>query len=366
MLLRRVARPLLAGIFIQSGVAALRDPKTHADMAAPVLDRVTAVAPVEDPPDNVTLVQIDAGVKIGAGVLLAIGKAPRLSSVLLAATLIPTTAAQHRFWETDDPNQRANQQLHFTKNLALLGGLMLASADTEGKPSLAWRARRARRTTAATAELFHRDITEGLGTISGQLSERAGALGGDIAEAASRAGEQAGTYGRDVAARTGERIAPVATKAVTKAQERALTAQERALKAQERFVPAATKAATKAQQKAQQRALKAQERLIPAATRAGERISERAGQLFSDAETVGTTAVDSALEQARRSKTVKDARKAAKKARKRAAKRIDAASKQASKQLDQASKQLELAGKRASDEFDRAGRLASERIGRAG
>lgn len=359
MLLRRVARPLLAGIFIQSGVAALRDPKTHADMAAPVLDRVTAVAPVEDPPDNVTLVQIDAGVKIGAGVLLAIGKAPRLSSVMLAATLIPTTAAQHRFWETDDPNQRANQQLHFTKNLALLGGLMLASADTEGKPSLAWRARRARRTTAATAELFHRDITEGLGTISGQLSERAGALGGDIAEAASRAGEQAGTYGRDVATRTGERIAPVATKAVTKAQERALTAQER-------FVPAATKAATKAQLKAQERALKAQERLIPAATRAGERISERAGQLFSDAETVGATAVDSALEQARRSKTVKDARKAAKKARKRAAKRIDAASKQASKQLDQASKQLELAGKRASDEFDRAGRLASERIGRAG
>lgn len=321
MLLRRVARPLLAGIFIQSGVAALRDPKTHADMAAPVLDRVTAVAPVEDLPDNVTLVQIDAGVKIGAGVLLALGKAPRLSAVMLAGTLIPTTAAQHRFWETDDPQQRANQQLHFTKNLALLGGLMLAAADTEGKPSLAWRARRAGRTTAATAELFHRDVTEGLGTLSGQISERAGQLTGDLAEAATRASGQAGTIGKDVATRTGERIAPVATKA--------------------------------------------QERLVPVAARAGERISERTGQLLSDAETVGATAIESALEQARRSKTVKDARKAAKKARKRAAKRIDAASKQASKQLEQASKQLEQAGKKASAEFDRAGRLASERLGRA-
>jgi uncharacterized membrane protein YphA (DoxX/SURF4 family) len=286
-----------------------------------VLDRVTAVAPVENPPDNVTLVQIDAGVKIGAGVLLALGKAPRLSAVMLAATVIPTTVVEHRFWETHDPDQRANQQLHFTKNLALLGGLMLAAADTEGKPSLAWRARRARRTTAATAELFHRDVTEGLGTLSGQLSERAGHLTGDLAEAATRAGEHAGAFGKDVAARTGERIAPVATKA--------------------------------------------QERLVPVAARAGERISERTGQLLSDAETVGATAIESALEQARRSKTVKDARKAAKKARKRAAKRIDAASKQASKQLEQASKQLEQAGKKASAEFDRAGRLASERLGRA-
>jgi uncharacterized membrane protein YphA (DoxX/SURF4 family) len=238
-------------------------------MAAPVLDRVVAVAPMEEPPDNVTLVQIDAGVKIGAGVLLAIGKAPRLSSVMLAATLIPTTAAQHRFWETEDPNQRANQQLHFTKNVALLGGLMLASADTEGKPSLAWRARRARRTSAATAELFHRDVTDGIGA----LSEGVGALSGQLAE--------------------------------------------------------------------------------------------RTGQLLSDAETAGA----SALEQARSSKTVKDARRAAKKARKRAAKRLDAASKKASKQLEHASKraseELDRASRLGSQQLDRAGRLASDRLGRS-
>jgi len=31
------------------------------------------------------------------------------------------------------------------KNLGLLGGLMLATADTHGKPSLTWRAKRAAR-----------------------------------------------------------------------------------------------------------------------------------------------------------------------------------------------------------------------------
>ena len=51
--------------------------------------------------------------------------------------------AGHRFWEESDPTQKKNQQLHFFKNLATLGGLLLAAVDTEGKPGVAWRARRA-------------------------------------------------------------------------------------------------------------------------------------------------------------------------------------------------------------------------------
>jgi hypothetical protein len=32
--------------------------------------------------------------------------------------------------------------MHFLKNLGLLGGLLLAAADTEGRPSIGWRAER--------------------------------------------------------------------------------------------------------------------------------------------------------------------------------------------------------------------------------
>ena len=35
------------------------------------------------------------------------------------------------------------QRLQFAKNTSILGGLLLAGVDTEGKPGLAWRARRA-------------------------------------------------------------------------------------------------------------------------------------------------------------------------------------------------------------------------------
>ncbi|GAA3364175.1 MULTISPECIES: DoxX family protein [Saccharopolyspora] len=145
MLIRRLARPLLAAIFISGGINALRDAEGHSKAAAPFLDKT--VGKVEDslpeqvPTDAVTLVKLDGAVKLGAGVLLALGKAPRLSSVLLASSLVPTTLAGHAFWEIDDPQERAGQQIHFFKNLGLIGGLLIAAVDTEGKPSVAYRAK---------------------------------------------------------------------------------------------------------------------------------------------------------------------------------------------------------------------------------
>ncbi len=36
--------------------------------------------------------------------------------------------------------ERRHQETHFMKNLGLFGGLLLAAADTQGRPGLAWRA----------------------------------------------------------------------------------------------------------------------------------------------------------------------------------------------------------------------------------
>ncbi|CRK57348.1 hypothetical protein [Alloactinosynnema sp. L-07] len=143
MILRRLARPLLAGIFITGGIDALRAPEAHAEAAKPLIDSVAGKLPEQVPTDPVTLVKIDGVIKVGAGVLLALGKFPRLSALALSGSLVPTTLAQHRFWEEKDPGQRKHQQAHFLKNLGLLGGLLLAAVDTEGKPSLGWRARHA-------------------------------------------------------------------------------------------------------------------------------------------------------------------------------------------------------------------------------
>lgn len=145
---RLLARPMLASTFFVGAVNALRNSEAQAEKAAPVAEKLTPLAQKavpQLPSDPVTLVRINAAVQIGAAAMLATGKLPRLASAALAASLVPTTLAGHRFWEEDDPAGRRNQKLHFFKNVSMLGGLMLASVDTEGKPGVAWRARRAAR-----------------------------------------------------------------------------------------------------------------------------------------------------------------------------------------------------------------------------
>jgi putative oxidoreductase len=145
---RLIARPMLAATFVVGGVNALRNAPSLAAKSAPVTDKlmplVHKAAPrLPVPEDPATLVRMNAGVQIAAAVALATGRAPRLSSAVLAATLVPTTVAGHRFWEVDDKAQRTQQQLHFAKNVSLFGGLIIAAGDTEGRPGVAWRARRA-------------------------------------------------------------------------------------------------------------------------------------------------------------------------------------------------------------------------------
>lgn len=140
MVLRRIARPLLSTIYIWSGAQALRHTNEHVQNAEPVIGKIAGVLPPQVPHDPTTLVRIDGAVKVGAGVMLALGKLPRLSAFTLAASTVPTTLAGHRFWEEKDDGQRAAQKVHFMKNMGLLGGMLMAASDRGGKPSLSWRA----------------------------------------------------------------------------------------------------------------------------------------------------------------------------------------------------------------------------------
>src|ERR687889_5115 len=152
MLVRRIALPLLASSFVYGGIDTLRNPQSRVPGAAPVVDQIATTAdqqlPVQVPRDVEQWVKIDAGVKVAAGSLLALGRLPRLSALLLTGSIVPTTLAGHRFWEHDDPKERFGQLSHFLKNLGLLGGLLIAAVDTEGKPSVGYRARRAAKKAA--------------------------------------------------------------------------------------------------------------------------------------------------------------------------------------------------------------------------
>jgi uncharacterized membrane protein YphA (DoxX/SURF4 family) len=138
---RTAARAMLASIFVISGARIIVSPDSKVAAAKRVTDRVGPLISRADPrlpTDPRTLVQLKAAADVVAGLMLATGKFTRPAAAVLAAGLVPTTFAGHPFWTLPQP-ERSQHETHFLKNLALLGGLLLAAADTEGKPSIGYR-----------------------------------------------------------------------------------------------------------------------------------------------------------------------------------------------------------------------------------
>jgi uncharacterized membrane protein YphA (DoxX/SURF4 family) len=139
---RAAARALLGAIFVASGARTLVNPDQHVDRAGPVADRVgPALRRVSPglPTDARSLVRLNGATQLVAGLLLATGHLRRPAAAVLAGTLVPTTLAGHPFWAFDTAAERREHRVQFGKNLGLLGGLLLAAADTEGQPGLRWR-----------------------------------------------------------------------------------------------------------------------------------------------------------------------------------------------------------------------------------
>ena len=139
---RLLARPLLATGFIASGVGRLRDSDQTAQQLRPTLDRVGAMVPsAAAVTGNPQLVAKALGAtQIGAGVLLALGKLPRLSGLLLTGTAVLNTVVEYKNADTDTSEERGARRTALLKNLSLIGAVLLVAVDTNGRPGLAWRA----------------------------------------------------------------------------------------------------------------------------------------------------------------------------------------------------------------------------------
>jgi len=123
--LRAAARMLTGSTYVVLGADALLTPGKRPEIAGETLAAIRTVVPL--PENDTLLVQANAAVMVGAGAMLALGRAPRLAALALAGSLVPTTAAAHRYWAIEDPAARAQQKIHFWKNASLLGGLLLVA-----------------------------------------------------------------------------------------------------------------------------------------------------------------------------------------------------------------------------------------------
>lgn len=139
---RMLARPLLATGFIAAGVDRLRDADQTAEQLRPTLNRVGGMVPsasaVTGNPQLVA--KVLGATQVGAGALLALGKLPRLSGVLLAGTAVLNAVVEYKNADTDTPDERKARRAGLLKNLSLIGAVLLVAVDTNGRPGLAWRA----------------------------------------------------------------------------------------------------------------------------------------------------------------------------------------------------------------------------------
>ncbi len=111
-----IGRALLSAIFLASGLAKLAG---WSGTVAMMAGKGMPVAPL--------LAAAAIAVEVGGGLLLLsglrTGGAYRWGALVLALFLVPATFLFHNFWAFTGDAQRMHQ-IHFLKNLAIMGGLL--------------------------------------------------------------------------------------------------------------------------------------------------------------------------------------------------------------------------------------------------
>lgn len=194
-LLRFVARSMLASYFVINGLKAVRHPEELAESAEPIAEKVLPLvnsalpeaARGYLPEDTTGLVRLTGVMQVAGGLSLATGIGRRLGAGVLALTMVPHVLASNPLRAKGA--ERSVAQARLGKNVALLGGVLLAAQDTEGKPTIAWRVRTqkqllakeaakrkaelerdARSTAADAAKLARRSVRQARRTVEGVLS----------------------------------------------------------------------------------------------------------------------------------------------------------------------------------------------------
>lgn len=167
-IVRFVARPMLAATFVASGVDRLRNVQDTANQLQPALRQVQTMVPSAAPvTGNEKLVaQVIGATQVGAGVLLGIGKFPRIAALLLAGTAAANALVEFNAADATSPESRRTRRNQLLKNVSLIGGVLLAAVDTNGRPGLVWRAEHLASDARRNVQSFGKDARKNASTLS--------------------------------------------------------------------------------------------------------------------------------------------------------------------------------------------------------
>lgn len=127
-----LGRAVFGGYFLYNGVNHFLNHKMMSDYT-----RSKGVAAPE------AAVAVSGLMLLAGGASIVLGIKPKFGAGLVSAFLVAVSPQMHAFWKETEPQQRMNDMVNFTKNVALLGAAFLAAAHPEPWP---WRAAAARST----------------------------------------------------------------------------------------------------------------------------------------------------------------------------------------------------------------------------
>lgn len=156
MLVRKIARAMLAAPFVVDGLDAARRPAGHVDRARASFEQLRSDAsraarldllPVPSDERLTALVRAHGAATTVAGLALAKGVAPRTAALVLAALTAPLVAADVPDAVARVPKgssdavvaERRESRRRLAVHVALLGAAILTAVDREGRPGVAWR-----------------------------------------------------------------------------------------------------------------------------------------------------------------------------------------------------------------------------------
>ena len=122
-----VGRILIALIFLLSGFGKLTG---FAGTAGYMASKMPVSGTLID-----LLLVITIIIELGGGIALVLGWKARLAALVLFLWMIPVTLIFHNFWGVP-ADQAMNQQIHFLKNLAIMGGMLMIMANGPGPLSV--------------------------------------------------------------------------------------------------------------------------------------------------------------------------------------------------------------------------------------
>jgi uncharacterized membrane protein YphA (DoxX/SURF4 family) len=97
-------------------------------------DQLSGYAQSKGVPAADLAVQASGAMMVLGGLSLLTGYKPKLGSAAITAFLAGVTPSIHRFWSEENPQQRQAEMINFMKNVALIGGAMLAAGRPEPWP----------------------------------------------------------------------------------------------------------------------------------------------------------------------------------------------------------------------------------------